>query len=114
MLIRIIVKLTIEGTHQWTDCNLSEVDYLRSEHRHIFHIQATKNVKHTDRDIEIIKLKHEIDSFLKKKFYNKNKRLCLFERRSCEDIAYLIWDKFNCHSVTVLEDNENGAEIIRD
>ena len=52
---QIVVKLQVEGLHQWQDCPIEDVSFLRDRHRHIFHIEVRKKVSHNDRDIEIIK-----------------------------------------------------------
>ena len=103
----IIVKLQYEGVHRWIDCNLDEVHYLTYPHRHIFFITIEKEVSHNDRDIEIILFKRKVYEYLTKKYNHK------FGNRSCEDIAEDILNQFDCKSVEVLEDNENGAKIIK-
>lgn len=103
----IVVKLIVEGTHFWPECDIKEVEYLKYEHRHLFYIKCKKEVKHANRDIEIIMLKREIEETLYKKFGKP----CNFLNMSCEDIAQYLFDKFELSKCTVLEDNENGAEI---
>jgi len=107
----IIVQLQIEGVHFWKNCDLKDVDYLKYLHRHTFHIKVAKAVTHNDRDIEIIKFKTDIRAYLLTNFYDHVFKLCNFKNMSCEDIAELIYNEFDCAGVQVLEDNENGAEI---
>lgn len=104
----IVVKFQVEGTHCWPECPIDEVKFLRDPHRHMFHIQATKKVGHNDRDVEIIKLKREMQQFLLS-CYGDEVGTCDFGRMSCEDIAELLIEDFKLHSCQVLEDNENGA-----
>ena len=66
------VNLQVEGIHRWKDCNIFDVDYLKEYHRHIFHITANKEVRHNERDIEIIQFKRSILSFLSFKFSQMN------------------------------------------
>ncbi len=110
---RIIVNLRVEGTHLWESCKIEEVLYLSNLHRHMFYIRLEKEVIHNDRDIEIIKLKHDIKDYLKDRYYDKDLRTHCFCGRSCEDIAEDLSVVFDAYSVEVLEDNENGAIIIK-
>lgn len=109
----IIVNIQIEGLHCWPDADKlrPEVGFLSNIHRHIFHICAKKLVQHDDRDIEIIMFKRAIQDYLIKKYYDVNASLCVFDNRSCEMIAHELMKQFDCYYVSVLEDNENGAEI---
>lgn len=107
MTINIIVKLQVEGIHHWPECPIVEVDFLKYPHRHIFHITCKKQVSHEDRDIEIIQLKRKINDYLIQRF-NGN-----FEKMSCEMIAIHLINKYELCYCSVLEDNENGAEVIR-
>ena len=111
-VISIVVKLTVEGLHHWPECPIEEVSYLKDLHRHIFYITCKKEVSHTDRDIEIIQLKHKIQDFLKQFWWSKEYNCHLFNRMSCEDIASQLVMNFQLNYCQVLEDNENGAEII--
>lgn len=111
----VIVNLQIEGVHNWPDCNIAEVDFLKHPHRHIFHICCKKRVSHDDRDIEIIKLKRQIEHFLKIQYGKVSSHLsesCNFGSMSCESIANELQWRFDLVYCSVLEDGENGAEII--
>jgi hypothetical protein len=104
--INVIVTLQIEATHNWPKCPFKDVDFLRYPHRHIFHIKCKKEVTHTDRDVEIILLKRDIKSYLLKQYNGK------FGSKSCEMIAEELCELFKLNYCSVLEDNENGAEVI--
>lgn len=106
---QILINLQIEGIHRWADCNILEVLYLKHYHRHIFYITIQKEVKHNDRDIEIICFKNEVINWLNSNYKKDN--VLFFDNMSCEDIAEKIYNHFNCSMVKVLEDNENGAII---
>lgn len=106
----IIVKLQFEGIHQWEKCPLEDVGFLKHPHRHIFHVEAKKAVNHNDRDIEIIRFKRMLETHIQEKFYENPETLYL-GNQSCEMMAEELVREFNCYSVKVLEDNENGAEI---
>tara|TARA_R110000796_G_scaffold104574_1_gene214456 strand:- start:2366 stop:2707 length:342 start_codon:yes stop_codon:yes gene_type:complete len=107
----IVVKLRIDGTHQWRNCPIKEVEFLKDTHRHLFFIRLEKTVTHNDRDIEIIQLKHSILQYLRLKYFNEENRTHSFGNMSCEDIAQELLIVFEANLVEVLEDNENGAII---
>ena len=106
----VIIRLTVEGIHQWKDCNLTDVMYLNCPHRHIFYIECVKEVSGDDREIEIITFKHQVLSYLEKKYGDSN-RVMSFQGMSCEMIATELFEAFNLSRCKVMEDNENGAEV---
>lgn len=110
---RIVVKLSVDGTHQWKDCPIEEVSFLKNIHRHMFYIRLEKEVTHNDRDIEIIELKHNIINYLKLNYYNEDLRTHCFKNMSCEMIAQDLLETFFADLVEVLEDNENGAILVK-
>lgn len=122
MKTNVIVNLQVEGIHQWTDIRerykdypeLANVHFLEHPHRHMFHIEAKKRVSHDDRDIEIILLKRGIQEYisinygtamLKGEVHN-------FNDMSCEMIAADLVEAFGLNYCKVLEDGENGAEVV--
>ena len=109
----VIVKLQIEGLHNWPAARevFPEVGFLSDLHRHMFHIEAKKEVFHDDRDVEFIMFKRDVEIYLFHKYFDGVLRICNFENRSCEMLAKEILEKFNCKSVTVWEDLENGAIV---
>ncbi len=100
----ITANVIYEATHNWPQCDIQEVSYLKHEHRHNFYINLVKEINHNDRDLEFIVFKHQVEKYLKK-FKGK------LGRWSCEDLAETLLVKFNCKMVSVLEDNENGAIV---
>lgn len=108
----IIVQLQVEGIHQFktVDEHFEGVSFLKHPHRHIFHIKASKQVYHDDRDVEFILFKRSIHTLLKNSFADKD-GVCQFGNLSCEQIARIIFEEFDCNFVEVWEDNENGARI---
>lgn len=109
----IIVKLEVEGLHFWESCNLEDVMFLKSKHRHIFHIKAKKEVSHSDRETEIILFKRQIKDWLHF-HYDNNSGVLDFDGMSCEMIAEKLVEVFKLKSCEVLEDGENGAEVINE
>jgi len=114
----IIVKLQVEGFHNWPAAKdiLPEVAFLSDRHRHIFFIECKKEVSHSDRDVEIIMFKRSILEYLLQAHGNHTHGnrpyylLCEFGAMSCEMIAEELIKEFNLEYCSVLEDNENGAE----
>ena len=117
MKTEVYCTLRVEGSHYWGDCPFPEVMYLRSPHRHLFHIKAYKEVTHADRDIEFIMLKHSVRGYLQKKYYtgigdpNFSQHLHVFGSMSCEMIAEELINEFGLSRCEVNEDGENGAIV---
>ena len=111
--INIIVKLNIDGMHNWPDARkvFPEVAFLSDIHRHEFHITLKKAVNHDDRDVEFLMFKRDVLDFLRKKYYREDYRSHFFGPMSCEMIAKELLGYFECVYVSVWEDNENGAEV---
>ena len=106
-MINIVINLKVEGIHQWKECDIEEVSFLKNPHRHLFNIKIKKAVSHEDRDIEIIKMKREVLSYL----HGKYGEVCAFGNMSCEAIALNLCNEFSLSYCEVLEDGENGAEV---
>jgi len=110
--------LQVEGVHNWSECPLEEVIYLRELHRHVFHIKAHRIVSHDDRDQEFIMLKHDILYHLLNTYASEGQDghfmddyVCIFGEMSCEMIAKELVSKFDLSRCEVSEDNENGAVV---
>jgi hypothetical protein len=115
MKINIVVTLQVEGVHNWPECPIEEVNFLKQLHRHLFKIKCKKEVSHDDRDVEIIQLKRKIQYHLKTEYGIGYEGLngCHFGRMSCEQIALELVRTFDLNYCEVLEDGENGAEITK-
>ena len=109
----IVVKLQVEGLHNWPEARevLPEMGFLSDKHRHMFHIKMIKEVLHNDRDIEIIQFKRKVQNDLNLLFYDNAVGCIDFGRRSCEDLAELLIKNYDLTCAEVLEDGENGAII---
>lgn len=118
MKTNVIVKLQFEGIHHWPGvvehADLEEVHFLSALHRHIFHVTAKKEVTHDDRDIEIIKLKRNIQKYLNRRYYTENAGCMYLGAMSCEMLAKELAKYFGLNYCEVLEDGENGAEFMQD
>ena len=102
------VHNSFEFVHCWPDAP-NEMYYLRSPHRHVFHVYTHIEVLHNDRELEFIQVKHAIDYFLHNTHFA--------QESSCEDIAHRIAEYLmqqygdRTISVSVFEDDENGATV---
>ena len=106
----IFVTTQFEGIHCYPDAP-DEVAFLRSPHRHMFHVKYEVEVFHDDRELEFILVKRALEAYVP---ILKN-----LEHKSCEMIARAIMEwsdnKYGIRHVriTVSEDGENGAVLER-
>ena len=108
----IIVQGQYEFSHRYAKAP-QEVAYLRNLHRHLFNYRVELEVFHDDRELEFILVKHDIDEYLSHRHQNWD------EKTSCEQMAECIGLYLQTKhgferslTVSVFEDNENGAKII--
>lgn len=106
----VICHICVEGFHRWAEAPL-HLNFLSYKHRHIFDIRAKFEVSENNREIEIIETQDIMRRYIEEKY--KKGMCCDFGNMSCEDIAEELLNKFNAHSVQVLEDGFGGAEIVR-
>lgn len=114
MRTSVIVRFTFEAIHHWPEAPHNMQWYLRYPHRHLFHVEAKKEVTHDDRQIEFIELCNRMRSFCQTSFGPVShggvvKPLVL----SCEMIARVLLEHFELKTCEVTEDGENGAEVER-
>ena len=111
MKTSIIINTAVEGFHSWPEARevFPEAGFLADRHRHLFHIKAIKPVTHTDRDVEIIMFKREVENYIETTYG----RPAEFGRKSCEDLCQELLNEFDLDEVHVLEDLENGAIVQR-
>lgn len=107
MNLYIVIKTSFDAIHAWPDCPFFEVEYLKSVHRHVFHVTLKWEVFHNNRDKEFIIMKQQVESFIYKNWKGKN-----LGTKSCEQLAVELLKRFDAVYVSVFEDNENGAEAI--
>lgn len=116
----VIATVQFEAVHNWPECPIPEVSYLRDLHRHVFWVTVEKEVHHDDRDVEIICLKRDTLAALKQ-FSDRKceedstpQKYCgaYLGRTSCETLARYLCDALDLVAATVLEDNENGAKVV--
>lgn len=101
------VTETFDALHCWQAAPES-VSFLRNLHRHVFHVKLYVAVKHGDRDVEFINLKHLLRVFLNEEYEGSATAL------SCEQFGEEILNRFpEAVKVEVSEDGENGAIVQR-
>jgi len=111
----IIVKDQFPALHSWPGCPYEEVAFLRNPHRHIFHVTVKIRVNHDDRDVEFFMFKNALSDMLHSLYANRD-----LGSMSCEmmcnkikqDLGYNYFSAVDIHSISVFEDDENGAEVV--
>jgi hypothetical protein len=103
---QVIINLDVEGFHYWQNAPDS-VDFLRSNHRHIFNIKGWYDVEDLDREVEIFLLQWEVSKYVKDKWGEP----AIFGGMSCEMIAMDLLERFNFSAVEVLEDYRGGGRV---
>jgi hypothetical protein len=96
-----------EAYHHWVKAP-EAVAFLRSPHRHVFHVRAEMDVQHNDREVEFITLKGLLVRAVKAKLIDAAASVSTW---SCEHWAQWLLDTFKLSRVEVSEDGENGAVV---
>lgn len=115
MGMTITVRTSFQGLHCWKDAP-EQVAFLRNLHRHVFNVQVTLPVTHSDRDVEFFIYQNKLNEVIHGMFdtYNtKMPMLLLVGYKSCEMVAKELYDILSKDniiiSVSVDEDGENGG-----
>ena len=117
--MQIYIKNTFEGYHRWKDAP-DEVKFLRTPHRHIFHVKTTIEVDHADRELEFFMVQRTIDAIIKS--WSANSTFpswceeCPTIDWSCETMAIELLKELHKKyprrmSCDISEDGENGAVV---
>lgn len=105
------VTFSKEGTHKYPAAkDIEGVEFLAYPHRHIFHFRVSIEVFHDDRELEFILFKRELESLFDQGTMDIDYKSCEMLAR---DIVGYTSDKYPNRKITVSvsEDNENGAEL---
>lgn len=111
----IFVTFQKEGIHKYPDAPAG-VEFLKNEHRHMFHFKVIIEVFHDDREIEFILFKRELES-LYHNFDPTDEAQLNLNNMSCEMMAEQLYSYINKTypnrdiTIEVSEDGENGAII---
>lgn len=103
--VHVFCKLRFEAEHRWRDAPDS-VPFLRSYHRHEFHVKLGREVQELNREIEFITLKRDVKKWIDDHWTNEKLHL------SCEQMAHELRRQFQACYVEVSEDGENGAVVM--
>ena len=102
------VRFRREGLQHYPSAEGDE-EFLKHEHRHMFHFKVLVEQFHDNRDVEYIRLK---------RFLTDNFEAGDFDNQSCEmiakDVVELVESEFGSDRevvVEVTEDGENGAVV---
>lgn len=110
MPIKIYVTTKRIGFHHWADAP-SAVSFLRDKHRHVFHVKATFNVKHEDRDLEFLLMQDKLNDILRNYWIKHIENLGSCEMIATYVLSTFIAEGYCCVSVEVSEDGENGSIV---
>lgn len=106
------VRFTQAGFHNWPGAP-DRREYLRQNHRHLFHVEVRTNVSHDDREIEF----HDLADQARAIFVGLQDKGGGLGGRSCEMMARslgLALSKAHARpfTVSVWEDNEFGSTVV--
>ena len=103
-VIIVWVTTKFEAFHRWVNAP-DDVAFLRSYHRHLFHVKVGMEVTHLNRNIEFFQFKEKLNIFLAENYESQQME------KSCEMIANEILLQFDASFVEISEDGENGAIV---
>jgi hypothetical protein len=98
-----------EGVHSYMNAP-DDVSFLKNPHRHIFHFRVEIEVFHNEREVEFIMFKRELECLYSDGVLQLNNKSCEMIAEEIENYI-LINYPYRRYSITVSEDNENGATI---
>jgi hypothetical protein len=108
MAASVFCRLTFEAFHHWPDAPV-KYDYLRLIHRHVFHVELRRPVKHGNREVEFIDWKNW--AFQKLESQKLKAETLVW---SCEHWAKWMVENLDATVAIVSEDGENGAIFEKD
>jgi hypothetical protein len=112
----VTAKFEVEGFHNWPEAPDGLI-FLRTQHRHMFHVEVAVEVTEVNRQVEIILLRKQAERVFKSLAKSLANGVGIdFGSRSCEMLAselglILIEQDLAVAAVSVLEDGENGATV---
>lgn len=103
----IVVRFQKEGLHYYTGAP-EGVEFLKFQHRHMFHVEVEMEVFHDDRELEFILVKRDLEANFTGKLDGKSCEMI------CDDIHKYCVEKYcadhkRVMKISVFEDGENGA-----
>jgi len=86
------INTSFVGLHQWKNCPIKEVSFLKDLHRHNFYVSVQLNqLEHLDRAVEFIMLKGDVDTAIDSLYGNE--KIKNLGSKSCEMMAEDIHSK---------------------
>lgn len=110
----IIVRGQYEGFHKYADAP-TPVEFLRNEHRHMFHWEVRIEVFHDDRELEFFLVKHEVEIQLHywlNCMQRRNLGSCEMQAEQILDIVRKRYGDQRRVIVSVSEDKESDGVVI--
>lgn len=106
---KIFVTFQKEGIHRYPDAP-EGVEFLKHQHRHIFHFTVWIDVFHNERDIEFILFKRDLEAQYAWGVLQMDQKSC---EMLAEDLINYISNKYTGRKISVIvsEDGENGAQL---
>jgi hypothetical protein len=104
-MLEVTITHRFEAMHRWPAAP-SAVVFLRSMHRHLFHVAVTQRVAYADRDVEFFDLQRKVSDYISRHLAGTA------TTKSCEQMALEICRHFRAERVSVSEDGENTATVI--
>lgn len=101
------ITTQFEGFHKYEKAP-PEVIFLRTTHRHIFHLKVWIEVFHNDRDIEFIMFKDYIDAVVEECINYDNTGSCEMISDNLHEEIEKDYPKRDIR-IEISEDNENGS-----
>ena len=109
------VAIEVAGAHHYPE---STRIYLRNSHRHDFKVSVVIGVTERNRQFEFYDVQDSLRKALDSLFVKVDNSTYNFGTRSCEHISYEIFHilckEFPVESVSVFEDEYNGATVVKD
>lgn len=100
------IRTSFIGFHAWPDAP-EDVAFLRTRHRHVFHVRARKEVLFLNRSIEFFTLKNKITRYIHDHYPDGE-----LYNLSCEMFALGLADVFDLAECEVSEDGENSGIVM--
>ena len=108
----VFCKSKFIGFHRWPDAPV-EVSFLRSRHRHLFHVELRVEVNHDDREVEFLLLQKALEEWIQETITNSDTSTWSCEAW-CRAMIQIAWfGNYFASYVSVSEDGENGAVLER-
>lgn len=99
----ITARANVQGVHHWPKAP-GRRNYLQKPHRHEFHVSATVEMAHDDRDVEFHDLGERLEQIMRGlgEQYHTEASLVDFGSRSCEALAREVFAQLQDDGISVV------------